>query len=99
MPSTYKTRRIYEGEGIEIREVIVLEERKEEYKELFRAFHSFGEGDKKTSTTLRISERESDGRLFLTLFRDDARITISLTKQEIAELFAVLQAYINKRFY
>ena len=98
MPS-YITRTVCKEEGIELREVILLDEKKEEYKELFRAYHSFGEGDKKTSTTLRISERESDGRLFLTLFRDDARITISLTKQEIAELFATLSAYVHKKFY
>jgi len=99
---------LYRGDGIVIREVQMMEVKKvnngknigkEDYKELFSAVHSFETQDGgRVTTSLRISERQSDGRVFLSLFRDDSRITISLSKTEIAELYAVLSAYVHKRF-
>ena len=98
---------LYRGDGIVIREVQMMEVRKvnngkiskEEYRELFSAVHSFETQDGgRVTTSLRISERQSDGRVFLSLFRDDSRITISLSKTEIAELYATLSAYVHKRF-
>jgi len=106
MPSdTYFTRIVDEDGEYQIREVVLVEEKKptekvnEGYRNLFSVYHSYKDSEgKDRNTSLKISEREEDGKVFLSVFKEDARITITLSRQEIAELYAVLMAYINRNF-
>ena len=106
MPSdTYFIRVVDEDGEYQLREVVIVEEKKptekvnEGYRNLFSVYHSYKDSEGKDhNTSLKITERKEDGKVFLSVFKEDARITITLSKQELAELYAVLTGYITKNF-
>jgi len=107
MPSdTYFTRVVDEDGEYQLREVVVVEEKKptekkgnEGYRNLYAVYHAYKDPEGvEHSTSLKITERKEDGKVFLSVFKGDTRITISLSKQELAELYAVLTGYITKNF-
>lgn len=109
MPSdTYFTRVVDDDGIIQVRKVVIVEAKQtkltekkgnEGYRNLFAVYHAYKDPEGvEHSTSLKISEREEDGKVFLSVFKEDARITITLSKQELAELYAVLTGYITKNY-